>query len=238
MPVSDAGSRASCWRRRCMAPVGKSELMQQLRDRAAADRPAPLRRAAGRRAGLGPRGIRALSPRASPRAAGPFVATGREQPARGRCETQLFGREEAGRRSTPACSSRLRAAGLCSSTSSRICRRARSDCWSACSRPGSSRAWAARSRCSLHARVIVFGVSPASTTARSTRAFRRELLARLNTLIVRVPPLREYAEDVPELLRYYVDRAGRRRRVCRSAASASPHRTGCATIRGRTTCAS
>ena len=26
-------------------------------------------------------------------------------------------------------------------------------------------------------------------------------------LIVRVPPLREYAEDVPELLRHYVDRA-------------------------------
>jgi two-component system, NtrC family, nitrogen regulation response regulator NtrX len=35
---------------------------------------------------------------------------------------------------------------------------------------------------------------------------RRDLLAHLNTLIVRVPPLRDYAEDVPELLRYYVDR--------------------------------
>src|SRR5690606_8001977 len=37
-------------------------------------------------------------------------------------------------------------------------------------------------------------------------SFRRDLLAQLNTLIFRVPPLREYAEDVPELLRYYVDR--------------------------------
>jgi DNA-binding NtrC family response regulator len=36
--------------------------------------------------------------------------------------------------------------------------------------------------------------------------FRRDLLAHLNMLIVRVPPLREYAEDVPELLRHYVDR--------------------------------
>ncbi len=35
---------------------------------------------------------------------------------------------------------------------------------------------------------------------------RRELLASLNTLTVRVPPLRDYAEDVPELLSYYVDR--------------------------------
>jgi DNA-binding NtrC family response regulator len=36
--------------------------------------------------------------------------------------------------------------------------------------------------------------------------FRRDLLAHLNLLVVRVPPLREYAEDVPELLRWYVDR--------------------------------
>ena len=35
---------------------------------------------------------------------------------------------------------------------------------------------------------------------------RRELLANLNTLGLRVPPLREYAEDVPELLNYYVDK--------------------------------
>jgi len=36
-------------------------------------------------------------------------------------------------------------------------------------------------------------------------AFRAELLARLSALVVRVPPLREYPEDVPELLRYYAD---------------------------------
>ena len=35
---------------------------------------------------------------------------------------------------------------------------------------------------------------------------RRELVASLNTLSVRVPPLRDYAEDVPELLSYYVDK--------------------------------
>jgi two-component system, NtrC family, nitrogen regulation response regulator NtrX len=35
---------------------------------------------------------------------------------------------------------------------------------------------------------------------------RRDLLACLNVLIVRVPPLREYAEDVPDLLRHQVDR--------------------------------
>ena len=40
----------------------------------------------------------------------------------------------------------------------------------------------------------------------SATGVRRDLLSHLNTLIVRVPPLRDYAEDVPELLRHYVDR--------------------------------
>lgn len=35
--------------------------------------------------------------------------------------------------------------------------------------------------------------------------FRRELLGHLSVLTVRIPPLREYAEDVPELLRLFVD---------------------------------
>lgn len=35
---------------------------------------------------------------------------------------------------------------------------------------------------------------------------RRDLLAHLNVLGLKVPPLREYAEDVPELLTYYIDK--------------------------------
>ena len=35
---------------------------------------------------------------------------------------------------------------------------------------------------------------------------RRDLVARLGEVILRVPPLREYAEDVPDLLRHTVDR--------------------------------
>ncbi len=35
---------------------------------------------------------------------------------------------------------------------------------------------------------------------------RRDLVAHLNVITVRIPPLRDYAEDVPELLRHYVDR--------------------------------
>jgi len=40
---------------------------------------------------------------------------------------------------------------------------------------------------------------------KDTQDFRRALLAHLSVVVIRVPPLREYSEDVPELLRYYVD---------------------------------
>jgi len=45
-------------------------------------------------------------------------------------------------------------------------------------------------------------------TAFETRGteFRQDLLSQLNVLSLRVPPLRDYAEDVPDLLRYYVER--------------------------------
>jgi two-component system nitrogen regulation response regulator NtrX len=35
---------------------------------------------------------------------------------------------------------------------------------------------------------------------------RPDLIAKLSPLVLRVPPLRDYSEDVPELLRYFVDR--------------------------------
>jgi len=40
----------------------------------------------------------------------------------------------------------------------------------------------------------------------SPEPFRRDLVAHLNVITLRVPPLRDYPEDVPDLLRFYVDR--------------------------------
>jgi DNA-binding NtrC family response regulator len=40
----------------------------------------------------------------------------------------------------------------------------------------------------------------------SAEPFRRDLIAQLNVITLKVPPLRDYAEDVPDLLRYYVER--------------------------------
>jgi DNA-binding NtrC family response regulator len=57
----------------------------------------------------------------------------------------------------------------------------------------------------LTARVLSSG-QPGIENRAGAEGFRRDLLAHLNMLIVRVPPLRDYAEDVPELLRHYVDR--------------------------------
>ena len=37
-------------------------------------------------------------------------------------------------------------------------------------------------------------------------SLRRDLVAHLSVLSIRIPPLREYSEDVPELLVYYVDK--------------------------------
>ncbi len=42
--------------------------------------------------------------------------------------------------------------------------------------------------------------------SRPDEALRRDLVAQLNVITLRIPALREYAEDVPDLLRHYVDR--------------------------------
>lgn len=55
---------------------------------------------------------------------------------------------------------------------------------------------------------VRFVGSASPTVERSTQRelLRRDLLAHLNVIRLRIPPLREYSEDVPDLLRYYVDK--------------------------------
>ncbi|HSY05417.1 MAG TPA: sigma-54 dependent transcriptional regulator [Steroidobacteraceae bacterium] len=57
----------------------------------------------------------------------------------------------------------------------------------------------------LRARILS-AAQPGVEQRAGADGLRRDLLAYLNVLIVRVPPLREYAEDVPDLLRHQVDR--------------------------------
>jgi DNA-binding NtrC family response regulator len=57
----------------------------------------------------------------------------------------------------------------------------------------------------LQARVLAT-VKADYQSAIDSGKLRRELISNLSTLNLHVPPLREYAEDVPELLSYYVDK--------------------------------
>jgi two-component system, NtrC family, nitrogen regulation response regulator NtrX len=52
---------------------------------------------------------------------------------------------------------------------------------------------------------IISSARPAIVNHVLAESFRRDLYAQLSVLVVRVPALRDYAEDVPELLRQYVD---------------------------------
>jgi len=56
----------------------------------------------------------------------------------------------------------------------------------------------------LEARIIA-SARPGIVNRVQSDDFRRDLYAQLSVLMVRVPSLRDYAEDVPELLRHYVD---------------------------------
>lgn len=53
---------------------------------------------------------------------------------------------------------------------------------------------------------IVATVSPEFEARIVAGELRRDLVSHLGELTLRIPPLREYAEDVPELLTYYVDK--------------------------------
>jgi DNA-binding NtrC family response regulator len=56
----------------------------------------------------------------------------------------------------------------------------------------------------LEARIIA-SARPGIVNRVLADTFRRDLYSQLSVLVVRVPALRDYAEDVPELLRHYVD---------------------------------
>lgn len=53
---------------------------------------------------------------------------------------------------------------------------------------------------------IIGSATPRLLNPENETSVRLELLSRLNIITLSIPPLREYAQDVPDLLRYYVDR--------------------------------
>jgi two-component system, NtrC family, nitrogen regulation response regulator NtrX len=187
------------------APIGKSRLMQQLRAelQQVAANPSPLLLIG--EPGSGREALARYVHEHGPRATAPFVmliaGTLREADA----EARLFGRqqadggtreegllEQAGNGSLfiheiedlPASVQRLLYGVLESGQFTRL---------------GGGEPVALRAR-------LISSAQPGIEQRAGSEALRRDLLAHLNVLIMRVPPLRDYAEDVPELLRYHVDR--------------------------------
>jgi DNA-binding NtrC family response regulator len=186
------------------APIGKSRIMQQLRAelQQMAANPSPLLLIG--EPGSGREAFARYVHEHSPRAAAPFITliagTLREADA----EARLFGREEGGGarheglleqagggtlflhevEDLPVTVQRLLYGVLESGHYTRL---------------GGAEPLALRAR-------LISSAQPGIEQRAGSEALRRDLLAHLNVLIMRVPPLREYAEDVPELLRYHVDR--------------------------------
>ena len=185
------------------APIGKSRLMQQLRAelQQVATNPSPLLLVG--EPGSGREAFARYVHEHGASAAEPFItliaSTLREADA----ERRLFGREEAGVREQglleqagngtlfiheiedlPAAVQRLLYGVLESGKFTRL---------------GGAELVPLRAR-------LVSSAQPGIEQRAGGETLRRDLLAHLNVLIMRVPPLRDYAEDVPDLLRYHVDR--------------------------------
>jgi DNA-binding NtrC family response regulator len=186
-----------------LAPVGKSKIMQQLR--------AELQQVAGNPSsvllvgepGSGREAFARYIHERSPRAAAPFVALVASSLREADADSRLVGREGSGGiqpgvleeaadgtlfiheiEDLPPGVQRLLVGVLESGRFTRL---------------------GGTEQVELRARVLS-SAQPGIENRAGPEGFRRDLLAHLNMLIVRTPPLRDYAEDVPELLRHYVDR--------------------------------
>jgi len=185
-------------------PIGKSRLMQQLRAEAQqmAGSASPVLLVG--EPGSGREAFARYLHEQGPRAAAPFVVLVAGSMREADAEGRLFGREEAGAvKSTgileaanggtlfiheledlPSSAQRLLVGVFESGQFARL---------------GGAEPLAFRAR-------VLTSAQPGIEQRAGTEALRRDLLAHVNVLIMRVPPLREYAEDVPDLLRHQVDR--------------------------------
>jgi DNA-binding NtrC family response regulator len=186
-----------------LAPVGKSKIMQQLR--------AELQQVAGNPSsvlligepGSGREAFARYIHERSPRAGAPFVALVASSLREADAESRLFGREG---------SEGVHAGVLEDAADGTLFIHEIEDLPPGVQRllvgvleAGRFTRLGGTEQVEFRARALS-SAQPGIENRAGPEGFRRDLLAHLNMLIVRTPPLRDYAEDVPELLRHYVDR--------------------------------
>jgi DNA-binding NtrC family response regulator len=185
-----------------VAPVGKSKVMQRLREQvqqvAAHDAPVLLVGEYGTGREAFARYMHSLGPRA----AGPFVALNCAGVEEAGAAARLRGSESGGAVQRGAYDEAgggtLLLAGL-EDLPPAAQRALHADLEAgAFTREGGSE------RIPLAVRVVATAMP--GIEAPDSERVRRDLVAQLAVVTLRVPPLREYAEDVPDLLRHYVDR--------------------------------
>jgi two-component system nitrogen regulation response regulator NtrX len=188
-----------------MVPVGKSKQMQQLRTELQQIAVNPASVLLVGEPGSGREAFARYLHERGPRAARPFVTLIASSLRDTDAESRLFGREESGGK---------RQIGLLEEAAEgTLFIHEIEDLPSATQRllvglleSGQFTRMGGKDPIHLSARVLSSAQPGVENRAGLEGGLRRDLLAHLNMLIVRVPPLRDYAEDVPELLRHYVDR--------------------------------
>jgi two-component system, NtrC family, nitrogen regulation response regulator NtrX len=180
-----------------LAPVGRSRTMQMLRDHAqrVAPHDAPVmilgEPGSGREAFA--RHLHAIGPRAT----GPLVAVVAASLTDDTAATQLYGTV-----TEPGLLARASGGVLFIQDVPSLGAVAQALLHSALEQRGYTPQGGTR-REPLDIRLLVS--APPDFEARH-EGFRQDLYSHLSVLTLRVPPLRDYAEDVPDLLRYYIDR--------------------------------
>ena len=107
----------------------------------------------------------------------------------------------------------------------------------ACSRPASSSASARRARGACDVRILSATNADLPAEVAAGR-FRQDLLFRLNTIEIHLPPLRERREDIPLLARHFLRRHARALPQERRRASTPRRWRRCSPTPGRATSAS
>ncbi len=186
-----------------LAPVGRSPLMKELRENvqqiAKYDSAVLLSGEPGTGRGAFARYIHALSPRAS----APLVTLLAASLTDSNAEEHLLGSERGGDVHS-GYFERAKSGTLIIDELSELCDQAQKLILSVLEQGEFIRSGGLEP-VKLQARVLAT-VKANYQDAIDSGQLRRELISNLNTLSLRVPPLREYAEDVPELLGYYVDK--------------------------------